>query len=425
MKIQSVLLLEYDRARAIAALGPNLPLAALRDGVGIHDVPLDQLKARLSKNLAYRKYVVDPSLLAPIVDHVMTQIENADPSPNKKYTQWMARQFAVTQNIAKLEDITSTLATYVDKFDKLNRKKRLEPPFNDINRYKLATDLMDKMDEYDDAILDDDKKVNAEKVYESPEVTIIKPLDEAAACKYGRGTRWCTAATQGTNYFDSYNRKGPLYILIPKNPQHDGEKYQLHFPDDQFMNEDDDEVSLKWLLEERFPELFEFFKKLYPWYFEKMLEFASDAVLEPLCKQSYSLIQDYVSEMLSDWEANDDYYYEWLRDEGYVNDDGDISDDAPSYLSYNDEARTIYDTITDSVDLTPKEVREYAKEMHEEDGSVLDVHNLDYVYIYALREIQDRSNQHSVGDVIDFIKKRLYISKDKDGVYSATLVRPR
>ena len=50
-----------------------------------------------------------------------------------------------------------------------------------------------------------------------------------AACYYGQGTRWCTAATRGKNYFSEYHNESPLLIILPKEPQYPGEKYQLHF----------------------------------------------------------------------------------------------------------------------------------------------------------------------------------------------------
>jgi len=424
MKIQTLLLLEYDRARAIAAIGPNLGLAALRDAVGLYSTPLNQLADKLKNSPLYHDAASDPDSLNDFAERAMEQFEAADPSPNKKYTQWMARLFASPQNtrITQIEDMVSTVATYLAKFDKLNRKKRIAAPFNDINRYKTFDEFLDRMDEYED-VEDDADKGRAEKIYDSSEVAIVHPLDEPAACRYGRGTRWCTAATHGTNYFERYNRQGPLYILIPKNPEHDGEKYQLHFPSEQFMNEDDDAVGLTWLLRTRFPELFDFFKERHPEYFDRMLEFAPDEILVPLTKKIKELLMDYVYEMLSDWETNDDYYYEWLRSEGYVNDDDEITDDAPSYLSYNDEARGIFDTIEDAIDLTPDEVREYAKEANEEDGSVLDIHNIEEVYKQSLKDVQDRSNQYSVGDVIGFIKQRLYVSRNTDGTYTAVVKR--
>lgn len=57
----------------------------------------------------------------------------------------------------------------------------------------------------------------------------VMPLDQRAACYYGQGTRWCTAATESENFFARYANQSSLLILLPKEPQYQREKYQLHF----------------------------------------------------------------------------------------------------------------------------------------------------------------------------------------------------
>jgi len=135
------------------------------------------------------------------------------------------------------------------------------------------------VDEYPDPEAPELKdKGNAEEIYQDQQVRVIVPYDQAAACYYGQGARWCTAATKGKNYFNDYAENTPLLIVIPQQPQHPGEKYQLWFDysignipvyndDDylevyhdrgedyiinneqtgQFMNEKDQPVSLKSL----------------------------------------------------------------------------------------------------------------------------------------------------------------------------------
>jgi hypothetical protein len=95
-------------------------------------------------------------------------------------------------------------------------------------------------------------------------VRVIHPLNQDAACYYGQGTRWCTAATKSENYFESYNKWGPLYILIPTKPEHEGEKYQIHLPTKSFENELNNMVEADWLLMDRFPKLLDFFKRYGP-----------------------------------------------------------------------------------------------------------------------------------------------------------------
>ena len=130
----------------------------------------------------------------------------------------------------------------------------------------------------------DAQRGDAKEVFNDDSVRIIVPQDKQAACYYGQGTRWCTAATGSQNYFDRYHRDGPLYILLPKKPTYDGEKYQLHFGTDQFMDEQDDPINLVEILTKRFPGTLEFFKKLEP-RLSNLIIFAPDEVLQPVIEK--------------------------------------------------------------------------------------------------------------------------------------------
>ena len=72
--------------------------------------------------------------------------------------------------------------------------------------------------------------------------TIYIPTNKGAACELGKGTEWCTAAP-GLDYYEEYHTdEDPLIIFIPKHPDHKGQKYQIHFGSDQFMDEEDIEI---------------------------------------------------------------------------------------------------------------------------------------------------------------------------------------
>ena len=100
-------------------------------------------------------------------------------------------------------------------------------------------------------------------------------LGKDAACFYGgyylepsKGeTRWCTSSP-GLNWFDRYIKDGPLYVVIPSN--HTGkkgeksglpaERYQFHFPSNQFMDVHDHSVNLVELLNGPMKDLKQIFK---------------------------------------------------------------------------------------------------------------------------------------------------------------------
>jgi hypothetical protein len=187
-----------------------------------------------------------------LVDIVLSQLEKADPTRNKEYTQGLAKLYA--NGGLKMEDATSTLADYLTKFHKLKAKRMIPPPYNDFLKYNKVTDVMDVVDQLPDPdAKEETNRGQAKEIYNDADVRVIQPEDQTAACYYGQGTRWCTAA-KNNNQFDYYAEDGPLYIVIPKKPTHPGEKYQIHFDSRQFMDENDRDANMDELVD-RYPQL--------------------------------------------------------------------------------------------------------------------------------------------------------------------------
>jgi hypothetical protein len=260
---------------------------------------------------------MDPSKLSAVVtpekqkDHInaiLAAIEQKDPSPNKQYTQWLARTYA--RGGVSIEDLNR--GNLLGAFDAAKKRRMVKPEHADINRYKFYQDFEDAMEanynNFEDLEDENQPEGKATKVYEDGNVLVVVPEDEAAACRYGRGTRWCTASTRGQNYFDAYNRQGKLYILIPKQPKYEGEKYQLQFQTKSFMDENDDPTPLNDLLTNRFPNLLEYFRKTEP-EINTLIPFMSDKDLQAAIEAVREIGEEYVNEVLSDWELQDDYYY--------------------------------------------------------------------------------------------------------------------
>ena len=307
---------------------------------------------------------ITPERRADMINLILNAIEAKDPTPNKAYTPWLAKMYAKAGGGLRIEDINRN--DMIRLYDLAKKRRMIKPEHADINRFKFYQDFEDTMEnEYNN--LDDveqgkeQEQGSASKVYEDGNVQVIVPHDEAAACRYGRGTRWCTASTRGDNYFDRYNRQGKLYILIPKNPEHEGEKYQLHFPSGQYMNEHDEEVGLLNVFS-RFPKLKEFFIENEP-DIKNLILFASDDVLQRIISQIAEIAQEKVWEVISEWEQNDDYYYQQMQEE-YGDEDGDIDWDkvheaGDDYLQWNDEARKFEIDMKDAINPTPKELKSY------------------------------------------------------------------
>ena len=177
-----------------------------------------------------------------LLTNIMAQIESGDPTKNLEYSQWLARMYS--RGVIPLEDIKSKMHNALEMYHKFKIKKKLKPEHKDINQMKTPYDLLQAMEQYDEedlqpAVTD---KGNAKEIYKDETIRVIVPKNEAAACYYGQGTRWCTAG-RNRNMFDIYHPQDDMYIVIPANPKHEGEKYQLHFPTEQFMDEKDNPVN--------------------------------------------------------------------------------------------------------------------------------------------------------------------------------------
>jgi hypothetical protein len=227
-------LLEYDRGKTAAAYGEKMLAVAVRDAWFVQQynnaLPGGNIKEVAKKNPEQ------------VLDYLLTWIERGDPTRNKEYSQSIAKLYANGQS--KLEDVASTLADYLAKFDKLKRKKKIQPPRNDFNRYKSLEDFYDVVDEYPDEEVEDkpEEKKNAQELYRDSKLIVTVPQDVEAACYYGQGTRWCTAG-KNNNMYDYYTKGNrPLYVIIPRQQAYPGEKYQFHFETKQFMNEQDRQI---------------------------------------------------------------------------------------------------------------------------------------------------------------------------------------
>jgi hypothetical protein len=136
MRYNQLILLEYDRSKTAAAYGEKLLAVAVRDTWFVQQynnaLPGGNIKDTAKKNPEQ------------VLDYLLTWIERGDPTRNKEYSQSIAKLYANGQS--KLEDVASTLADYLVKFDRLKRKKKIQPPRNDFNRYRDLESFYDVVD---------------------------------------------------------------------------------------------------------------------------------------------------------------------------------------------------------------------------------------------------------------------------------------
>ena len=416
-------ILEYNQQATAQRFGDKLLQTAKKD-------PSPEISTVY--NLLHDRKELDPNTKTNALISIMQAIEAADPTKNKEYTVFLAKMYAQGGWGARIEDLESKVKPALEKFHLLKLKKKIPAPRNDIMRYADLADFVAVVDEYPDP---EEKqqadKGQAETVFENDKVRIVIPRDQNAACYYGQGTRWCTASTKGANYFGQYSKDGDLYILLPKKPQHDGEKYQLHFPSGQFMDEEDRQVEdIIQLLEMRFGNLVEFFREREP-EIGDWLVFADDAVLEPLLGKIKQAVQDHVSEMAGEWESEDDYWWDYLRKEGYVYPEGHeeegqidwdkVAEADLSYTDWNYDVADFMNDINNAVDLQPYEVRRIAEEVGREYGADnQQIDDLDKIFAHAVEEARSR-NRDGDGGVAEWIHQHIYVKK-REGKWDVSLL---
>jgi len=228
-----------------------------------------------------------------------------------KYTQWLLKNFVVPtlsdeekeldpkssgyKNAVQrarnlfLEDLYKTTED-LKKFERA--KQYLPQEQRDINKFTYIS-LFDTLKDFQ---IPEKKRAEMEKkeakksregfkhaggeiLFEGPNWTLIRVQDKGtvgkdAAIYYGGfheydmgESRWCTSSP-GLTYFNTYIKDGPLYVVFPNDDKGQVgkktglpvERYQFHFPSNQFMDRDDRNVNLVELLNGPMAELKDFFK---------------------------------------------------------------------------------------------------------------------------------------------------------------------
>jgi hypothetical protein len=228
-----------------------------------------------------------------------------------KYTNWLIKQYVNIELTPEEKEIDyrspafeRVLLRARDLFmenlykvtDDLNyfevAKKYLPQDQRDINKFTIST-LFDLLSDFK---IPEKKKSEIEKkevkktrqgfnhkggkiLYEGPNWTLIKIDDKGqigkdAAIWYGgfqahreNESSWCTSAP-GLSWFEKYIKDGPLYVVFPNDDKGQvgdktglpRERYQFHFPSNQYMDRDDRQIDLVGMLNGPMSELKDFFK---------------------------------------------------------------------------------------------------------------------------------------------------------------------
>ena len=252
-------------------------------------------KPRLTKQELNTLVQADPTTRLNDVD-----LENMSKDDYKKlkagkYVQWLIKQYLTLKTERQPgengydRELANVKATFMEdlykvtddlkKFERFKGKIKGE---KDINKL-TADQLYDAVKDFDLTLATTTKSERksaevhpgSKLVYDGPNWRVIEiedkgPVGKEAACFYGgnnQETRWCTSTPGTDQWFNRYIKDGPLYVIynpqdtdvasttgLPKN------RYQFHFPSNQFMDKDDRQQDLVQLLTGPMSDLKDFFK---------------------------------------------------------------------------------------------------------------------------------------------------------------------
>lgn len=241
------------------------------------------VKPKLSIEEFIQLVQADPTTRMNNVDPQSADSKELEKIKAGKYVNWIIKNYLTPQTERQVGDagydrevkqvketFLEDLYKVTDDLKKFERfKGRLPQEARDINKIS-AKQLYDYVKDFDLTLATTTKAERksapvhpgAELFYEGPNWRVIKIENKGAsgkeaACFYGgnnRETRWCTSAP-GASWFDRYIKDGPLYVIFNPNDTKIApetglpvERYQFHFPSNQFMDRHDHSVNLIQLL---------------------------------------------------------------------------------------------------------------------------------------------------------------------------------
>ena len=258
-------------------------------------------KALMGMDILGQIIFADPTTKKPEgIDTSDLSLENLKEVQPGQYVNWMLKNFERPEvdesgNVGRarelfIEDLyqlTDDLAKFtkvkqylpVDKRD-INKFTSPNALFTFLNNFELPERVKEKLRKNDVK-----KEIRKEREgfkhpgatveFVGDKYTVIKiegdnELTREAASWYGgynKETRWCTS-TKDSHNFTRYIKDGPLYVILPNDDNGKvGEitglpedRYQFHFPSDQYMDRFDQSINLVDFLNKKAPDLKEYFK---------------------------------------------------------------------------------------------------------------------------------------------------------------------
>ena len=339
-----------------------------------------------------------------ISDEDFNRIIALDPTfnPNKDsvgtYGKWLLNLFKkgnlnneghINDLLTRFEEVKNQLVNKdIMKYKSL---EEVDDMLNDDNSYKNLSDRQ-KLRQTQKAVRGADLSQDATLVYEDSDWQVYTPHTYEASCKLGSGTRWCTASTANDHYYNYYKERygGEYYININK---HNGEKFQFHFPSNQFMNEEDYPIDMDYFANEN-PELANFYIELA--HNGKIQVDDAEIDVEPLYCRVTGLPRKFIMDLF-----NEDDLYEYFDSGNYTSTKEAVTNIKQGYLTLNDK---VISAIKEREDISDDEDIDW--DLVSKDTLLTIAHAIDNSYTFSqMSEAQD-DFEYSKNDLLRCLKDK-------------------
>lgn len=136
-----------------------------------------------------------------------------------KYLNWVGKNL----DAIEFDEKVSKLSQAVNKFHSISSNL----PITDLYQYKSAEQLLSALEDYQNKQRRVVRKVEGGNVvFENDKFFVVNPLNHKTSCYYGKGTKWCTAAEENSQ-FNRYNEDGKLFYIIDKRLKTDDPYYKV------------------------------------------------------------------------------------------------------------------------------------------------------------------------------------------------------
>lgn len=164
-------------------------------------------------------------------DNEMIALSHMDPTPTKKYLNWIAKQYKEATTPRSLEAFSAKYLKLIRDWDDIINRRKSNKDFMimltdmfadhehpiikapaDINSYPT----IDYMKRVNDVAQNFMSKADIKKESVKEKIgnyLIVVPKTKQASCYYGSGTKWCTAGREA-NMFNNYAKDAIIFYVI-------------------------------------------------------------------------------------------------------------------------------------------------------------------------------------------------------------------